>query len=123
MCKRVLFPAPDSPTMASISPRFTSNDRFSKSTRSDSPDRKTFARPSTRSINPSLLRCMLHLFRSKGVPHCGIGDRKLLSFQYANVRTILCTNSDLPKTVHSVLDPSCDYNHNSSPILFVAQCL
>ena len=45
MCNKVLFPAPDSPTIASISPRFTANDKFSKSTRSDSPDRKTFFNP------------------------------------------------------------------------------
>src|SRR5436305_6708094 len=66
MCKRVLLPAPDSPTIASISPRFTSNDRFSKSTRSDSPDRKTFFKPTTRRIKSSLLRCTLGLFRSTG---------------------------------------------------------
>src|ERR1700733_15985417 len=68
MCNKVLFPAPDSPTIASISPRFTSNDRFSKSTRSDSPDRNTFFKPSTRSkVSCSAtrsLRCTLPPLRS-----------------------------------------------------------
>src|SRR5258708_36867129 len=59
MCNKVLFPAPDSPTIASISPRFTSNDKFSKSTRSDSPDRKTFFSPCTRSSGKSAATCLL----------------------------------------------------------------
>src|SRR5216117_139390 len=57
MCNRVLFPAPDSPTMASISPSVTWNERFSKSTRSDSPERKTFFRASTRRIGSLSFRC------------------------------------------------------------------
>ena len=44
MCNKVLLPDPDSPTIASISPLATWNDKFSKSTRSDSPERKTFFR-------------------------------------------------------------------------------
>ena len=37
--------------MASISPRCHSNERFSKSTRSDAPDRKNFFNPSTLRIH------------------------------------------------------------------------
>src|SRR6185437_8552736 len=38
MCSRLLFPDPDSPTMASISPFLTWKDKLSKSTKSVSPD-------------------------------------------------------------------------------------
>src|SRR5947199_10491710 len=79
MCNKVLLPDPDSPTMASISPRFTSNDSFSKSTRSDAPERKTFLRPSTRSIRSSVIGCTGWRFRSKGY---GLEDPKLQLRQY-----------------------------------------
>jgi len=39
--------APDCPTMANIVPLETWNDRFSKSTSSASPERKTLLKPST----------------------------------------------------------------------------
>ena len=48
MCSKVLFPVPDSPTMASISPVCTCNDKFSKSTKSELPERNTFFRFSAR---------------------------------------------------------------------------
>src|SRR5207344_979811 len=57
MCNKVLLPAPDSPTIASISPLPTANDKFSKSTRSESPERKTFFSLSTRNIGPCAFRC------------------------------------------------------------------
>src|SRR4051812_12001491 len=49
MCSKVLLPVPLAPTIANISPFRTRKDKFSKSTRSDCPLRKTFLRFSTRS--------------------------------------------------------------------------
>src|SRR5205823_14846458 len=57
MCNKVLFHAPDSPTIASISPLATWKERFSKSTNSDSPERKAFFRPSPCKITSLAVRC------------------------------------------------------------------
>ena len=66
MCNKVLFPAPDCPTMASISPLRTWKDRFSKSRRSVSPERNTFFKLSTRSSGSWFVRCKSPLLRLKG---------------------------------------------------------
>src|SRR5947209_14141419 len=59
MCKRLLFPAPDSPTMASISPFLTWKVKFSKSTNSACPDLYTFLSPLTRRISGGKLPCSI----------------------------------------------------------------
>src|SRR5947207_8295864 len=55
MCSSVLLPVPEAPTIASISPRANSNERLSKSTSSEAPERKDFFNPST--LSACCFRC------------------------------------------------------------------
>src|SRR5450631_2840580 len=89
MCSKVLLPAPDSPTMASISPVITWNDKFSKSTSCELPERNSFLRFCTRNNSACSIRCRIAPYVSASgrkatrLPKLEHGLRDCVSDSYA----------------------------------------
>src|SRR5438477_4272664 len=101
--------------MASISPLRTSKDKFSKSTRSDSPERKTFFKFSTRNTGSCEIRCNLRLLRYRGAVATGARAKWRRTLDAARLHDAIKTRG--PRTAPKPIPNIGLYEANCIPVL------